>query len=398
MNSMGSCNPRLDGAIKLIQNGTTFRADFQDVVWFVDDEACRQIISNFTEAKQDPNFGGLLVDVDFGSSDPSRETRAYGWIVDMEYRSDGLYVLVLWTKSGRPAIEGGDYQFLVPRFDLQSATKVRTESSSAFRPAALNGATVSNVALIAGAQPLARLCNREFRAVSNRVSDANLPEDVESESVFSPEQSEAKTCFDLASKAQKEKGGNFTDHWNAVRAERSMANDRSAIKPTTNRETSVDENESRRKAALILGAALQEQAVSGVDFESAWNRVLNRDSIGLSAAESLKDLEPRARDLYLKICSRSEDLEEFGEDVPTALVKPFLALAATNPNLDAFGRWKKLRETNSNVFWEIVQKLAEASEDLEESNVSGRVGSESSDLSTLGVIRRGEGIHYGSGV
>jgi hypothetical protein len=84
------------------------------VVQVIDDEAMQSIVARFNE---DASAGTLrhgsemLIDHEHFSDQPDKETRAYGWLVELQLREDGIYGRVRWSKTGKEAVDGGDYRF-----------------------------------------------------------------------------------------------------------------------------------------------------------------------------------------------------------------------------------------------------------------------------------------------
>lgn len=84
------------------------------VVQVIDEEAMQSIVDQFN---QDAAGGKLrhgsemLIDHEHFSDQPDKETRAYGWLVELQLREDGIYGRVRWSKTGKEAVDGGDYRF-----------------------------------------------------------------------------------------------------------------------------------------------------------------------------------------------------------------------------------------------------------------------------------------------
>ncbi len=94
-------------------------------------------------AKLGRRFGGLPFYLGHPDATPSpTETKALGWILDVEARSDGLYGKVKWTSEGRALIEGGYYKFHSPYWEAESIG-VR-EGQPVFRPTRLLSAGLTN--------------------------------------------------------------------------------------------------------------------------------------------------------------------------------------------------------------------------------------------------------------
>ena len=84
------------------------------VVQVIDDEAVKSIVERFN---QDAAAGKLrhrnemLIDHEHFSDQLDKESRAYGWLVELQSRDDGIYGRVRWSKTGKEAVDGGDYRF-----------------------------------------------------------------------------------------------------------------------------------------------------------------------------------------------------------------------------------------------------------------------------------------------
>ena len=94
--------------------------DGRELVQVVDDAACAAMLGNVQREAQDPNFAGLCLDYEHFRHDPEKESRAAGWVMNIEQRRDGIYAAPRWSTSGKAAVEGGDYRFISPEFDPRS--------------------------------------------------------------------------------------------------------------------------------------------------------------------------------------------------------------------------------------------------------------------------------------
>ena len=84
-------------------------------VLVTDHTAFEAIVANFAKRRdENKNFAGLLVDQDRFSLDAAKPSEAYGWLVDMEARADGLWGRIRWTDIGEQALVGGRYRYLSP--------------------------------------------------------------------------------------------------------------------------------------------------------------------------------------------------------------------------------------------------------------------------------------------
>lgn len=99
--------------------------------------------------------GELLIDFEHFASDPNKETRAAGWIQDVELREDGIYMRPKWSGSGKTSIENGDYRFISPEFE-----GVENLGNGRVRPTKLTGAGLTNKPAL-----------KTLKALSNRETD-----------------------------------------------------------------------------------------------------------------------------------------------------------------------------------------------------------------------------------
>src|SRR6185312_16209200 len=84
------------------------------VIQVIDEEAMRSIVDRFNAdaAAGTLRHGNeLLIDHEHFSDQLDKESRAYGWLVDLQAREDGIYGRVRWSKTGKEAVDGGDYRF-----------------------------------------------------------------------------------------------------------------------------------------------------------------------------------------------------------------------------------------------------------------------------------------------
>lgn len=95
-------------------------------------------------------FGGLPVyighpdDPGFSGKSGHDDTRAYAWIVDMEARHDGLYILPRWSDQGRELLKNAFYKFLSPRWAM------RPMGEGIFEPTRLISVGLTNLPNIPG--------------------------------------------------------------------------------------------------------------------------------------------------------------------------------------------------------------------------------------------------------
>lgn len=132
------------------------------VVQVLDAQAADAVVASVQAEAAKPNFGGVLVDFEHFSLDPTKESRAAMWIDEAQKRADGVWVKSRITNSGRAALEGGDYRFISPVLDFPTKTYRKGER---VRPVGLCCAGLTNDPRIKGGVPLS---NRQTAATAER--------------------------------------------------------------------------------------------------------------------------------------------------------------------------------------------------------------------------------------
>lgn len=126
------------------------------VLQVIDAEATQAIANDFKERAQAEGFPGLLVDHEHFAMDPDKESRAYGWLHNVEARPDGLYGQIRWTETGKKAVDGGDYRFFSTVYDPAGLAPVANDAKEPkrLRPVKLAGLTLTNVPNNKGGKPI----------------------------------------------------------------------------------------------------------------------------------------------------------------------------------------------------------------------------------------------------
>jgi hypothetical protein len=104
------------------------------VIQVIDDEAARSIVDRFNNDAQGGTLrhgNELLIDHEHFSDQPDKETRAYGWLVELQQREDGIYGRVRWSKTGKEAVDGGDYRFFSTEYAPGDCVECRVASGEA---------------------------------------------------------------------------------------------------------------------------------------------------------------------------------------------------------------------------------------------------------------------------
>jgi phage I-like protein len=128
------------------------------VVQVIDEEAAVSIVNRFKEASSAPDFAGMLIDHEHFKHQADQETRAFGWLMALENRKDGIYAQIRWTTTGKAAVDGGDYRFFSTEYAPDSLDVLNKENPAKVRPMALSGLTVTNDPNNKGGKPIT---NRE---------------------------------------------------------------------------------------------------------------------------------------------------------------------------------------------------------------------------------------------
>jgi hypothetical protein len=137
------------------------------VVQVIDAEAAESIVNRFNSEADAPGFAGMLIDHEHFKHDLDKETKAYGWLMRLQNREDGIYGQIRWTATGKPAVDGGDYRYFSTEYDKRDAKILNAGPAKAgtpyqrLRPLRLDGLTLTNNPRNKGGKPIT---NRdEFR-------------------------------------------------------------------------------------------------------------------------------------------------------------------------------------------------------------------------------------------
>lgn len=101
------------------------------VIQVIDDQAVKSIVERFNKdaaAGKLRHGNEMLIDHEHFSDQPDKETRAYGWLTELQEREDGIYGRVRWSKTGKEAVDGGDYRFFSTEYDPKDCSECRVAS------------------------------------------------------------------------------------------------------------------------------------------------------------------------------------------------------------------------------------------------------------------------------
>lgn len=132
----------------------------------VDEKAIKEMVNRFQAESKARNFPGILVDYEHFSYDESKESRAAGWIKELQNRDDGLYAKIRWTENGEEDLRSGEYRFVSPVWMPTDAERVADKK---LRPLRLDRAGLTNDPNIKGMVPLSNrdLPSREIISGNN---------------------------------------------------------------------------------------------------------------------------------------------------------------------------------------------------------------------------------------
>ena len=140
------------------------------VIQVIDDEAVLQIVNRFNADADQPGFAGMLIDHEHFKHDAEKETRAYGWLMRLANRDDGIYGQIKWTGTGKPAVDSGDYRYFSTEYDPADLKVLNaTGALRRIRPMRLDGLTLTNSPNNRGGRPIT---NRTEAGATN-LADAN---------------------------------------------------------------------------------------------------------------------------------------------------------------------------------------------------------------------------------
>jgi hypothetical protein len=136
------------------------------VIQVIDDEAMSSIVNRFNEdaaAGKLRHGNELLIDHEHFSDQLDKESRAYGWLTELQARADGIYGRVRWSKTGEEAVDGGDYRFFSTEYDSKDCVGCSSSNAECgtrnaelplVRPLRLAGLTLTNMNNNRGQKPI----------------------------------------------------------------------------------------------------------------------------------------------------------------------------------------------------------------------------------------------------
>jgi phage I-like protein len=137
------------------------------VVQVIDEVAAQSIVTRFNRAAAEPHFAGMLVDHEHFSHEPDQETRAFGWLMAIANRADGIYGQIRWTETGQAAVDGGDYRFFSTEYAKADTAPAGPDR---VRPLRLAGLTLTNRPNNKGGRPITNRNSDQLSASSHQAS------------------------------------------------------------------------------------------------------------------------------------------------------------------------------------------------------------------------------------
>jgi hypothetical protein len=120
------------------------------VVQVIDAKAVDSIVNRFNQEAEDyrrrtgRDYPGMLIDHEHFKHDPEKETTAYGWLMRLENRGGVPYGKIMWTNTGKPAVDGASYRFFSTEYDPADLVVLNDGKPKRVRPMRLDGLTLTN--------------------------------------------------------------------------------------------------------------------------------------------------------------------------------------------------------------------------------------------------------------
>lgn len=273
------------------------------VVQVIDRQAVASMVNRFNQEATDYTrehgrpFPGTLIDHEHFKHDSTKETTAYGWLMQLEDRGGVPFGRISWTATGQPAVDGGDYRFFSTEYDPKDLVNLNPGQTPArVRPMRLDGLTLTNDPNNQGGAPItnrkvatnpygshgtaeaheaARQANQKLladnQAAAKAEADARMAAEANRVGEFHLPALErwfeaVKNIMDIA----EQKGGvslGFDVAWTMARQQHPDWYDAAFGKVNAD---ALDEKSAGAKVGMLANRI---QAVSKGDFQSAWNLV-----------------------------------------------------------------------------------------------------------------------------
>lgn len=262
-------------------------ADGKTRVQVIDDAAVQSMVNNFRPK--------VLVDQEHFSYDSDKSSEAFGWLVEVESRPDGLYGRIDWTDYGERAVANARYRFISPVWLPRDLEKL---GGNRVRPLRLDTLGLTNTPNITTINPLLNCLRRESSPVSRAgqrpqmIANRAMPQKM-------MQGGTVITSGDFIEKLRRATGSSFEEVWNssqpilnrfanregAVEAEalwtEALGKEQAAFDATfdvlqTSAANNLDRGHQLHKGVTqprnsFLDAVRVEMARQGVSFEKAWD-------------------------------------------------------------------------------------------------------------------------------
>ena len=149
------------------------------VIQVIDADACESIVNRFNAAADAGTLSHgheMLIDHEHFKHDEEKETRAFGWLTQLQNRADGYYGQIRWTKTGKESVDGGDYRFFSTEYPPEECEIVKNKavkSGKFLRPMELSGLTLTNMPNNKGGKPITN-SSRQIAASSTAGEQADI--------------------------------------------------------------------------------------------------------------------------------------------------------------------------------------------------------------------------------
>lgn len=182
-------------------------------------KTAQRLVDNFNSlgAKLARHFGGLPIyighpdDEEFKGQPGHTDTRAYGWVIDMQARPGGLYILPKWSAEGKKIIENAYYKYLSPRWTMERVGHLEYE------PTKLLSVGMTNNPNIEG-ETIANSMGKEKWQIAQAFEKK---EPVSKSLIFNNQSSNvtAKVFFEKVDAHMQKTGSSYLRAWATVRDE-----------------------------------------------------------------------------------------------------------------------------------------------------------------------------------
>lgn len=283
------------------------------VVQVIDNESAQSIVNRFNAdaaAGTLRHGSDMLIDHEHFSDQPDQETRAYGWLTQLQNRNDGIYGQIRWSKIGQEAVDGGEYRFFSTEYSPADCKVLNGGDPKRIRPLKLAGLTLTNMNN-----------NRGQKPITNRAADTTTPHQSEAEKGFPVPALEewfmaVSAMFKRLNDVDPNSRISWQKAWDLCRkqhpdmyAEAFGAENDSESSDAAGQ----DETAAKQDSAALMNVTNRVKQLSGYTFQRAWDfarrempaihnraarssaRIVNRQPLNLRANAPVRNEEDKAR-------------------------------------------------------------------------------------------------------